>query len=140
MIRNLCLAAACALCLAAPSSASAYWPYVGYGGYFGGYGLGWGYNPTLYYVPPPPYYAVYPPVYYSSQITARHYGASPFAWYAGMEPITYVGAPDLAAAPQPMMIENPYVKGAKATSTKAAMNAEAQPLKIANPYVASNGR
>src|SRR5262245_47688341 len=118
MIRKLCLAAACALCLAVPSSASAYWPYLGYGGFLGGYGFGWGYSPTMYYVPPPPYYGVYPPVYYSSQITARHYGASPFAWYAGMEPITYVDGYEGMPDPQPMMIENPYVKGAKATSAK----------------------
>jgi hypothetical protein len=129
MIRNLCLAAACALCLAAPSSANAYWPYLGYYGY-GGLGNGWGY-PNMYYVPPPPYYGVYPPVYYSSHIQARHYGASPYAWYAGMEPITYVPEP---AAVQ-MMVTNPYMKGSKAVSDKAAMNGE-----IVNTFVASVGR
>jgi hypothetical protein len=160
MIRNVCLAAAFALCLAAPPSASAYWPYFGFGGYYGGYGYGYGsgyYAPTNY-VPAPPYYSLFPPVYYSSQITARHYGASPFAWYAGMEPITYAPLPEPPAEPAPEMIENPYVRGAKATSAKAAMienpyfkgaktataqttaNGEVQPLMIVNPHVASVSR
>ena len=59
---------------------------------------GWGFNQTTNYVPSPPYYAIYPPVYYSPFITARHYGASPFAWYPGMQPITYVPEPDVADA------------------------------------------
>jgi hypothetical protein len=145
MIRTACLAAAAAFLLAAPSTASAYW------GCYGGCGYPWGYNYTynygVGYVPPPPYYSVFPPVYYSPHITARHYGASPFAWPAGMQPITYVPwrAPTVirnpnvkapaekpdgiakAGKPQPMMIENPYVAGAA-------------PVQIDNPYVASTSR
>ena len=136
MFRKILLASALALLALAPSSASAYWPYAGYGGY-GNYG--WGFNQATNYVPAPPYYAIYPPVYYSSQITARHYGASPYAWYAGMEPITYVPEPEPAAAPEPVMIENPWVKGAKSTSAKA-MTMKVQPLKVYNPFVASVAR
>jgi hypothetical protein len=145
MIRNLCLAAAFALCLAAPSSASAYWPYLGYGGFYGGYG--WGFQQPTSYVPAPPYYAIHPPVYYGHQITARHYGASPFAWYPGMQPITYVPqpAPVAAAPPEPVMVENPYVRGARAsnaktTTTQAAMIMNVETVKIHNPFVASVGR
>lgn len=137
MIRKLCLFSVVALCLFAPSSASAYWPYLGYGGY-GGYGYGWGFNQATNYVPSPPYYAIYPPVYYSSQITARHYGASPFAWSGGMEPITYVPQPEPAAAPEPEMIENPFFTGAKTTSKQTSAEIrEPQPLEVANPFVAS---
>jgi hypothetical protein len=136
MIRNVCLAAVCALGLAVPSSASAYWPYLGYGG-FGGYG--WGFNQATNYVPSPPYYAIYPPVYYNSHLNTRHYGASPYAWYSGMSPITYVGEPAAAAAPEPVMIENPWVKGAKNASAKA-MTINTVPLKVYNPFVASVSR
>jgi hypothetical protein len=138
MIRNVCLVVALALCLAVPSTSSAYWPYLGYAGY-GGYGYGWGFNQPTNYVPAPPYYAIYPPVYYSPHITARHYGASPFAWYPGMQPITYAPQAEPAAAPEPVMIENPYVRGARATSAKAA-KFEVQPLKIDNPFVVSTSR
>jgi len=137
MFRKLCLLSILSLFLIAPASASAYWPYLGYGGY-GGYGYGWGFNQATNYVPSPPYFAIYPPVYYSHQITARHYGASPFAWSGGMEPITYVPHPATAAAPEPMMVENPYFRGPKATSTQASASvAESPPLKISNPFVAS---
>ena len=137
MIRKLCLVSVIVLCLAAPSTASAYWPYLGYGGY-GGYGYVWGFNQATNYVPSPPYYSIYPPVYYSSQITARSYGASPFAWAGGMSPITYAPQPEPAAAPEPMMIENPFFTGGKATSKPAsAAIREAPPLKVANPFVVS---
>src|SRR5438876_2929451 len=106
MIRNLCFLSIVALGLATPSTASAYWPYMGYWGY-GTSGYGLGFNQASNYVPAPPYYAIYPPVYYSSQITARHYGASPFAWPAGFSPITYVPQGDLTA-PEPEIIENPF--------------------------------
>jgi|SRR6266850_1825054 len=137
MIRNVCLAAVFALCLAVPSTSSAFWPYFGYGGY--GYGYGWGFNQPTDYRPAPPYYALYPPVYYSPHITARHYGASPFAWYAGMQPITYVPEAEGAAAADPVMIENPFVKGAKSTSAKAT-KIEVQPLKIYNRFVVTKSR
>src|SRR5262245_47213851 len=97
MIRTACLAAVAALLFAAPGAANAYWPCGSYGG--GGYGHGYGMwnNPSFWNggisASPLPFYALFPPVYYSHQITARHYGASPYAWYAGQEPITYVPMP-----------------------------------------------
>jgi len=140
MIRNVCLIAALLACLAVPSTSSAYWPYAGYGLY-GPYGYGWGFNQATNYIPSPPYYAVYPPVYYAPNITARHYGASPFAWYPGMQPITYVPEGEGAATPDPVMIENPYVKGAKTTSKPAdGSKAVVQPLKFQNPFAVSKGR
>jgi hypothetical protein len=137
LFRNGCLAAVLALVLAAPSPASAYWPYIGYGG-FGGYG--WGFNQATNYVPSPPYYAIYPPVYYSHQLTARPYGASPYAWYAGMSPVTDVAMPEWTTPAEPVMIENPFVKGSRA-ATKAPAGAKAEmPLKMQNPFVASTSR
>ncbi|MDX1947321.1 MAG: hypothetical protein SFU86_18110 [Pirellulaceae bacterium] len=115
MIRRLSLAAAALLLLVAPASAHAYWPYLGgYGGgpwsygYFGGYPFssGAGYNS------PPPYFSIYPPVYYSHQITARPYGASPYAWPPGFSPITVRPQQEAAAPPAPLEIINPYVKQA----------------------------
>jgi hypothetical protein len=151
MFRTFCLTAALALCLAAPATSSASWPYLGSGGY------GWGYSNPTNYVPAPPYYAIHPPVYYSPHITARHYGASPFAWLPGMQPITYVPEPgparrvmsaavresllaDAVARPatSAVLIDNPFVPAAKTASTPAA--AEAQPLKIDNPFFASLSR
>jgi hypothetical protein len=147
MIRKLCLFAAIVACLAAPRDASAYWPYWGYAGY----GPGWGLNYATDYVPAPPYYALHPPVYYSPFITARHYGASPFAWLPGMQPITYVPEPlpvqgiikatgkdgkivDTASpASVAVMIENPYVP-AQTTAANPA------PRSIDNPFVASASR
>jgi hypothetical protein len=140
MIRSVCLAAVAALLLVVPSSASAYWPY--YGGFGGPWGYGYGYTSNYGgYIPAPPYYSVFPPVYYSSQITKRHYGASPYAWQPGLQPITYINASAAAAAPEPMMIVNPYVKGAKTTSTPATeVKMEVQPLRIDNPFVVKAGR
>lgn len=133
MIRKLTLWLVVLVFAALPNVASAYWPYLGYGGY-GAYGYGWGFNQATNYVPSPPYYAIYPPVYYSHQITARHYGASPFAWAGGMEPITYVGEPGVAAAPEPQIIENPYVT--KTNSKQASVTEKvAEPLKMDNPFV-----
>src|SRR5436305_13284406 len=106
MIRKLCFLSIVALAFAAPSTASAYWPYAGWGYGTSGYGLGFNYASN--YVPAPPYYAIYPPVYYSQQITARPYGASPFAWPAGFAPITYVEQGELTG-PQPQVVENPFV-------------------------------
>lgn len=146
MIRTACLAAVCALLLAAPSNAEAYWGCYGWG-----YGAPWGYgynNINTYgysYIPPPPYYAVHPPVYYSPHITARHYGASPYAWYPGMSPITYAPAPAaMMAASGPAIIENPHKPGARPAGTPRAEAPPAksplQPVKIENPYVASARR
>src|SRR5216117_214747 len=133
MIRKLFSISIVILLLSAPSTASAYWPY-GYGG-FGQSGYGLGFNYASNYVPAPPYYSIYPPVYYSSQITARHYGASPFAWPAGFSPITYVPQGDLTA-PEPEIIENPFVT-ARATSRRTATpTEEVKPVKLSNPFVA----
>ena len=160
MFRKILLASALAFLALAPSSASAYWPYAGYGGY-GGYGnYGWGFNQATNYVPAPPYYAIYPPVYYSSQITARHYGASPFAWGPGMQPITYADQYSPPAAPEPEMIENPFVSSNKNTNKQVSTIIEnpyvksrkssvvqasatepvVEPLKIDNPFVVQVGR
>jgi hypothetical protein len=137
MIRKLCLISTVALLLTASSSANAFWPYAGYGGGFGGYGYGWGFGAPTDYVSAPPYYAIYPPVYYSSRITARPYGASPFAWQGGMSPITYVPRPEISM-PAPEMIENPFVASGKAPAKQAATRtAEPQPLTATNPFVAS---
>jgi hypothetical protein len=144
MVRNVCLAAAFALLLAAPAPADAYSPYGCYGG-----GCGWGWWPGWQnasyfnggiYASPLPYYAEFPPVYYSHQITARHYGASPFAWYAGQSPITYVPAPAPRPMPMPLMIQNPYVGGARPPAGGQASASEPAPLKIDNPFVASKAR
>ena len=131
-----------ALLLAAPSSASAYWPYggCGYYGYGCGYGYGWN-NPSYFnggiYASPLPYYAEFPPVYYSSQITARHYGASPFAWCPGQSPITYVPMPEPRPVAMPQMIENPYVGGPRPAGAAPAAPTSIEPQKIDNPFVAS---
>src|SRR4030095_8260740 len=136
MIPASSLTAALLLLAIVPSNANAYWGNYGYGfGYPWGNGSFNGYNYGWDYVPAPPYFSIYPPVYYSPQITARHYGASPFAWYSGSEPITYVPQPSAPSAPQPLMIENPYVKGAKQART-ATDNSEVQALRIDNPFVA----
>ena len=147
MVRSFALAAAAALLLAAPQAASAYWPYGGGGGYGFGYGYGAWMNPSYFnggiYASPLPYYAEFPPVYYSHQIQARHYGASPFAWYAGMEPITYAPHMMPRMAPAPLMIENPYVGGPRPAPAPAAAStgvSEVQPVKIDNPFVASTSR
>src|SRR5947208_6775894 len=117
MIRNVCLSIAVIACLFAPAQADAFWPYMGYPGY-GGYGWGWGFNQATNYVPAPPYYSIYPPVYYAPYITARHYGASPFAWAGGMEPITYVPDTAAPAALDPVIIDNPFVTPAKGAPAK----------------------
>ena len=128
MIRTACLAAVAALLLTVPSTASAYWGY-GFGGYPWGYGPA--YTQSTGYVPPPPYFAVYPPVYYSSHITARHYGASPYAWLPGMSPITYL------PRRVPVMITNPRAAGAKPVDEpqKVATTREIKPLMVLNPFV-----
>jgi hypothetical protein len=139
MIRKLALLTIVLVFAALPNAANAYWPYLGYGGY-GAYGYGWGFNQATNYVPSPPYYAIYPPVYYSSQITARHYGASPFAWTPGMEPITYTGEPGFMAAPEPEIIENPYVTAKNTSKRGSEAEKVVESLKMDNPFVASAAR
>lgn len=142
MIRTTFLAVAISTALfLAPSNANAQW---GFGGQpFGGYSWGWGTafnsNYGWNYVPPPPYFAVHPPVYYSPHITARHYGASPYAWYPGMQPITYINRSAAAPTSQAQMIENPYVRS-QAQANADAKPAETQPVHIANPYFAQLAR
>jgi len=139
MIRKLALLLVVLGFAALPNAASAYWPYWGYGGY-GGYGYGWGFNQATNYVPSPPYYAIHPPVYYSSQITARHYGASPFAWTPGMEPITYVGEGGMASAPEPEIIENPYVTSKNTSKQASAVEKVVEPLRMENPFAVTAAR
>jgi hypothetical protein len=139
MVRSVCLAAAAALLLAVPSSASAYWPYGGFGPWFNGYGYGYTSNYGGY-IPAPPYYSVFPPVYYSAHITKRHYGAAPYAWPAGMQPITYVNYTAVPAI-EPLMVENPHVAGARPTSAEGKeVKIEVKPLKIDNPHFVKAGR
>jgi hypothetical protein len=137
MIRSFCLAAAAALLLAVPASANACWPH--YGACGAPWSQAYGYTSNYGgYIPAPPYYSVFPPVYYSAHVTKRHYGASPYAWQAGMQPVAHVRHSPMAAPPAPMMIENPYVKGARGTSLPAdEVKLEVQPLRIDNPFVAA---
>jgi len=139
MIRNVCLSIALIACLFAPAQADAYWPYMGYPGY-GAYGWGWGYNQATNYVPAPPYYSLYPPVYYAPYITARHYGASPFAWAGGMEPITYTPDTEPAAGPDPVIIDNPFVTPKNTSAKPTSTRIESKPLKLGNPFVLNVSR
>src|SRR5688572_29128661 len=142
MIRTFSLAIAfSALLLIAPSNASAYWGNYGCGAYpWGGYSWGWGTafnsNYGWNYVPPPPYFAVHPPVYYSPYITARHYGASPYAGAGGMQPSTYVAHSTPADRPAPLMVQHPYVTRTKQARSETEKS-ETQPVHIENPYFAS---
>jgi hypothetical protein len=152
MIRTVLSTLALALALAAvPSAAEAGWP--GSCGYYGNshfYGL-WG-NPYVYsqgaaYIPP--YYAIHPPVYYSPFLTARSYGASPYAWCPAAEPLAHYtmngvsmggaasGYAAAAPAAEPLMIENPHVRRAAAKPADKAPVAEAKPMMIENPYFVS---
>ncbi len=136
MSRTVLSALALALALAAvPATAQAGWPgSCGYGNHF--YGL-WG-NPYVYsqgaaYIPP--YFAIHPPVYYSPHITARPYGASPYAWGPMYTNSTRYAV--AAAAPaEPLLIENPYVKGAApaAADNAGPTSSEPAPLRIDNPH------
>src|SRR5688572_28946980 len=109
MIRTACLSLAAFVLIALPSTASAHWPYYGDGGWGGGPWSHFNYNYGVGYVPPPPYYAIFPPVYYGPHITARHYGASPYAWPAGFAPTSYAVRGYAAAPAKPEWINNPYV-------------------------------
>jgi len=146
MFRSVCLAAVAALLFAAPQSAEAYWPCGWGGGFYGGgsYGFGAWNNPSYWnggiYASPLPYYAQFPPVYYSHQITARHYGASPYAWYEGQEPITYVPMPDPRSVAMPLMIDNPYIADVKPAGAAQSGASETTPVNIDNPFIASTSR
>jgi hypothetical protein len=102
---------------------------------FGGGGCGWDiaelyrqlYNNL-------PYFALHPPVYYS-EVVPRTYGYSPFAYPPG------VMTPEIACAPQPVSIINPYVPQSPAApaDTKsdptAVVSPQPEPLVIINPFV-----
>lgn len=105
---------------------------------FGLFGANWLAGTTYLRPQFPPYYAVNPPVYYSHMITARHYGASPHAWWPGMQPITYVGRGELRSPPQPQFIENPFVRKAQQARAAEQENpAAVVALAIDNPYLVS---
>jgi hypothetical protein len=131
MIRTAVLAFAAALALAAaPSAAQAGWPggYCGYGPFYGLWGNPYVYSQGASYIPP--YYAVHPPVYYSPFITARPYGASPFAW-----PSTYMPP---APPARPTIIMNAHVKdAANHVAAEMPRSAEPQPERISNPFFVS---
>jgi hypothetical protein len=143
MFRTVCFAAALALLSVLPSYANAQWPNFGGCGPWSGAN---GYYYNMYYqydrgyVPLPPYFSVYPPVYYSPHITARPYGASPYAWPAGYfpayykprVPFTIPAAPAVPASADVVMINNPYV----ANAAKVAKD-ESAPKVIENPYFVS---
>jgi len=81
-----------------------------------------------------PYFALHPPVYYSYPVP-RTYGYSPFAYGP------WVMTPEVAPAPTPVTIINPYVPNAEkapvseASDRSAAVSPQPQPLVIINPYV-----
>ena len=128
------LAAALAAILL-PAAAQAQYPYggMGYGGWGqGNYGQGYysGANRV------PPYFALHPPVYYSHEIIRRPMGVSPFAypsWYAPPTMPAAAAAP--YQAPQPLMVENPYVKGKAPAPANASIEQPAS-VEVPNPYVA----
>lgn len=116
-----------------PAAAQAQYPYggMGYGGWGqANYGQGV-YQGSNYR---PPYFALHPPVYYSQEIIRRPMGASPFAYPSWYSPSPHHGmAAARQQAPQPMLVENPYVKA------KAPANASIeQPVgvEVTNPFVA----
>ena len=139
MIRTACLSLVALALLSLPSAASAQWGcYGGWGGCGGAWGNSYAYNYGVGYLPPPPYYAVFPPVYYSSHITARHYGASPYAWPAGFSPTSFA-----TRGPKPMLIVNREVapvEGAAPLPAAQANSTEIKPLKINNPFVSIAAR
>jgi hypothetical protein len=83
-----------------------------------------------------PYFALHPPVYYS-EIVPRTYGYSPFAYPPG------VMTPEVACAPQPVTINNPYVPATKPatapagqpTDRAASVSQPVEPLVVINPFV-----
>jgi hypothetical protein len=131
------LAAACAAVIF-PAAAQAQYPYGGYGYGYGGWGQ-MNYGQGIYrgsnFVPP--YFALHPPVYYSHEINRRPMGASPFAYPSWYAPPSQQAAADAPyQAPQPLMVENPYVK-AKAPAPANASADQPASLEVTNPYVAA---
>src|SRR4051812_3723380 len=113
----------------------------GFNGGFGGFGFGGGYDDCdfaeLYrqLYNNLPYFALHPPVYYSEPVP-RTYGYSPFAYPPG------VMTPEIACAPQPVTINNPYVPTTtpgsaevKPSDRSAATGTPPEPLVIINPFV-----
>jgi hypothetical protein len=115
-------------------------------GFGGGFGFGGGYDDCdaaeLYreLYNNLPYFALHPPVYYSEPVP-RTYGYSPFAYPPG------VMTPEIACAPQPVTINNPYVPSTAPTAVpgnsnpdrSAGTNSPVEPLVVINPYVTQSG-
>jgi hypothetical protein len=118
-----------------PAAAQAQYPYGGYGnGGWGQMNYGQGIYRGSNFVPP--YFALHPPVYYSHDIIRRPMGASPFAypsWYT--PPSQQAAAPAPYQAPQPLLVENPYVKAREPAPANASAIQPAS-LEVTNPYVA----
>jgi hypothetical protein len=98
------------------------------GPYYGGWGGGCWYPPSVAYSPERlPYFALYPPVYYSSQIVPRTYGQSPFAWPPVVPAPEEAAAPAAASppSPPPLRIINPYVAQPNEVSKPAAARSPA---------------
>lgn len=123
----------------------------GFGGGFNrgfgdGFGFGGGYNDCdlaeLYreLYNNLPYFALHPPVCYSEPVP-RTYGYSPFAYPPG------VMTPEIACAPQPVTINNPYVPSATPAASPTSANSDrsaattspVEPLVVINPYVTQSG-
>lgn len=96
------------------------------GGY--GFGLGYMYGSLDYRVP---YFAAHPPVYYSAPVP-RTYGHSPWAYPP------HFRTPELLSEVQPLEIVNPYVPSSATEPQPEADQVTAdrmpQPLVIHNPY------
>jgi|KBSSwiStaDraftv2_1062776.scaffolds.fasta_scaffold2077265_1 hypothetical protein len=104
------LVAAALAALFLPAAAHAQSPFYGYG--YGGWGQ-MGYGQGIYngMNRVPPYFALHPPVYYSHDIIRRPMGNSPYAYPSWNSPaMGQADAAPAAPAPEPLMIENPYVK------------------------------
>jgi len=135
-----------------PTAAQAQYPYGGYG--YGGFGWQSGYGQGVFRDSHmrPPFFALYPPVYYSNQIVRRPVGPSPFAypsWYTPSQGQVVMNAE--YRAPEPLVINNPFVK-AKGTAAAALPANEEHavpsepassrqveslaPYRVDNPYVA----
>lgn len=118
---------------AVATTAQAHEPWF-FGGFYGPWGHGYSWH-SRNHVPTPPYFALHPPVYYSHQITARHYGASPFAWPAGYSQMVVAPRVAVPARVEPVqagdqVVVNPYVD----QGSELAKN---RPLVIENPYYVS---
>ena len=100
-------------------------------GCYGGYGYGYLYSNLDYKIP---YFAAYPPVYYSYPVP-RTYGHSPFAYPPGTITPEIVKAPvQPTTILNPYVKQNDAADGEKTDKTAAAA-VQPEPLVILNPYV-----